>query len=290
MEKRVSIVLVRVAKTLNSWLTLRRGSLFRFATLLGSAVLTMLASTPSECSASVYWATGNDGSSLINFDTATAATTVVGNFPTGAYGLAFAPDGSAYTLQSSGATLAKINLSNGALTTIGGPGGFFGYALDFANDGTLYAVNQSDQIYKINTITGAFTFERNMSNLSLQIMDITFDPSGNLYGVGSDSRVYKIDLATGTTTLAYTTVLSSLMGIAADGAGNLIATSYANPSQFERINISSGTSVIVGTIGGGTSFDHGGDIMLAAVPEPSTFLMTALGGLSMLGVARRMRK
>jgi hypothetical protein len=226
----------------------------------------------------MYWGTGNSGSSLIKWDTTTGAATVVGNFTVGnTYGLAFAPDGSAYTLQGSSATLAKINLSNGALTTIGGPGGFFGYALDFANDGTLYAINQSDQVYTVNPTTGAFSFLRALSNPSLEIMDMTFDPlTGNLYGVGpSDNNVYKIDLATGNVTLAFSTVLGNLMGIAADGAGNLIATSYASPSQFERISISTGTSTIVGSIGGGTSYDHGGDIFVP-VPEPSTYLA---GGL-----------
>jgi hypothetical protein len=163
----------RPVKTANNWLdqlrlNLQRGLFFSLRPLMGYAVLALLAATPSE--GAVYWTTGNNGSALIKFDTVTAATTVVGSFTVGStYGLAFAPDGSAYTLQNSQATLAKINLSNGTLTTIGGPGGFFGYALDFANDGTLYAVNQSDQIYKINTTTGAFTFVRNMSNPSLNI-------------------------------------------------------------------------------------------------------------------------
>jgi hypothetical protein len=229
---------------------------------LGNITITGI---PTGGGSTTYWATGNNGTSLIKFDIGTGATTVVGNLTTsGTYGLAFGPDGTAYTLQGSNATLAKVNLSNGALTTIGGPGGFFGYALDFAPNGTLYAVNVgTNQIYSVNTTTGAFTFVSTLSGPATEVMDITFDQYGNMYAVGpSDNKVYSINPTTGVSTLAFTTVLSNLMGIAADGNGNLIATSYTSPSQFERINISNGTSTIVGSIGAGTSLDHGGDIQL----------------------------
>jgi hypothetical protein len=73
---------------------------------------------------STYWSTGNDGTKLIKFDVGSGATTVVGSFTSaGTYGLAFAPDGSVYTLVGSNAILAKVDLSTGALITIGGPGG-----------------------------------------------------------------------------------------------------------------------------------------------------------------------
>jgi PEP-CTERM motif len=242
-----------------------------------AATLVMVAVSTSA-QADTMWLTGNDGSSLINFDTVTGATNFIGNFTTsGTYGLAFAPDGAAYTLRGSQATLATVNLSNGALTTVGGPAGFFGYALDFANDGTLYGVNvNTNQIYSINTTTGAFSFVASLTGPATGIMDITFDQSGNLYGVGpSNNLVYSINVATGASSLAFTTVLGNLMGIAADNAGNLIAVSYTNPSVFERINTSNGTSVIVGAIGG--FFDHGGDIQLTAVPEPSSLLLLGSG-------------
>ena len=261
----------------------------KLGTTLASALAlaSAFALVASPAHAVTYWSTGNDGSSLINFNTVTAATTVIGNFTTTqTYGLAFAPDGSAYTMQGSNATLAKINLANATLTTIGGPGGFFGYALDFANDGTLYAVNvNNNQIDTINTTTGAFTLVQTMSGPASSIMDITFDTTGKLYGVGpSNNSVYLINPVTGVSTLAYTTALSGLMGIAADGAGNLIATSYSSPSQFEVINIGTGASAIVGTIGGGTFNDHGGDIIL--VPEPSALASLALGAFSLLGLRR----
>lgn len=249
-------------------------------------------SAPTQAD-SLYWATGNDGKSLIKFDIGTGATNVIGNLTTpNTYGLAFGPSGTAYTLQGSNATLATINLSTGALTTIGGPGGVFGYALDFANNGTLYAVNvNNNQISSVDTGTGAFTLVSTLSGPANQLMDITFDQAGNLWGVGpNDNKVYAIDPATGVSTLAYTTSLGNLMGIAADGAGNLIATSYANPSQFERINIGSGTSTIVGTIGGGTFNDHGGDIQLASTPEPGSLALLVTGGLSGAGLLIRKRR
>ena len=268
----------------------KRQAEMRIKLAMSSAVvLALLAGATAARADTIYWATGNDGTSLINFNTTTGATTVVGSFGSGHnYGLAFAPNGTAYTLQGSTATLARINLATGALTTIGGPGNFFGYALDFANDGTLYGVNQNDQIYSINTTTSAFTFLRNMSNPSLQIMDITFDLAGNLYGVGpNDNRVYRIDLATGNTTLAYSTALGNLMGIAADANGDLIALSYASPSRFERINRITGTSQIIGVIGG-TSLAHGDDIPLtAAVPEPSATLLLGLSLVGLMGYGWR---
>ncbi|BAV48106.1 Autotransporter-associated beta strand repeat protein [Mesorhizobium loti] len=215
-----------------------------------------------------YWSTGNNGAQLIKFDINSGATTVVGSFSTsGTFGLAFAPDGSVYTLLGSNATLAKVNLANGSLTAIGGPGGSFGYALDFAKDGTLYAVNVgTNAIYTVNTTTGAFTFVSTITGPANSVMDITFDQSGHLYAVGpSDNKVYSIDLSTGISTLAFTTALSNLMGIAADNAGNLIATSYTNPSSYEKINLTTATSSVVGNIGAGTSLDHGGDIQFTVV-------------------------
>ena len=241
----------------------------------------------ASASAGTMWATGNDGSSLIRFDTSTAATTVVGTFTTGGtYGLAFAPDGTAYTLSGSVATLATVNLSNAALTTIGGPGGSFGYALDFAPDGTLYAVNVSTNVIdRVNTSTGVFTAVSTLSGAS-GIMDVTFTPTGQMYGVGSSDIIYRIDPITGIASVAFTTVLGSLMGLAADNEGNLIATSYSNPSQFETINLSNGFSGITGTIGAGTSFDHGGDIVLNQVPEPASFLLLPV----VLGIGRLVRR
>ncbi len=220
-----------------------------------------------------FWSTSNNGDELIKFDTVTGATTVVGNFGvTHTWGLAFAPDGSAYTLQGSNATLAKVNLSTGALTTIGGPGGGFGFALDFGPDGTLYAVNGGNQIYSVDTTTGAFTLVRQLSGITdnHMIMDITFDLAGHLYAVagppqGNDDRnVYQIDLASGAATIAFTTPLSRPMAIAANGAGNLIVASSSS-NQFELINTSNGTGTIISNTGANaTFFHHGGDIHLSA--------------------------
>ena len=95
--------------------------------------------------------------------------------------------------------------------------------------------------------------------------------------------MYSINLATGVSTLAFTTRIGNLMGIATDSNGDLIATSYSSPSQFERINTITGTSVIVGNIGGGINYDHGGDIQLAAATPTASMTLLGIGAFGMAG-------
>jgi hypothetical protein len=79
------------------------------------------------------------------------------------------------------------------------------------------------------------------------------------------------------------------MGIATDNSGNLVATSYTAPSQFELINVVNGTSQIVGNIGGGIANVHGGDIQLTPTPTPipAAAWLFGSGLMGLAGVRRR---
>lgn len=54
-------------------------------------------------------------------------------------------------------TLSAVNLADGTVTSIGSLGGNNLYAMDFAPNGTLYALDDDGSVYSVNTSSGATT-------------------------------------------------------------------------------------------------------------------------------------
>lgn len=251
-----------------------------------AAVGALLAGTAH---ADIYYNTCNESSRLCSFDTVTGTSTAGPLFSGGSsYGIAIASNGSAYSLLNSTRTLATLNLATGALTQVGaGDASFFGYGLDFASNGTLYAIGVNDNnIYTVNTVTGVFSAGASLSGIS-GVMDFTFDPFDNLYAVASTNDIYRINSLTGVASFAFSGTVGSLMSIAADNAGNLVAVGYGD-NRFETIRVSDGSVLSVTSLPGANANYHGGDILInAQVPEPGTMALT---GLALAGLAAMRRR
>jgi hypothetical protein len=258
-----------------------------FAATLGAviAAATAVTATPASAVASADYAvvTLNSGTKIGPLDTTTGATSALsGPGHSGLYGDAFSTDGSLYGLE--GGRLVLIDQTTGATTVIGSNQGLF-YGLDQAPDGTMYAASYGGPngagLYKINTTTGAVTFVGS----SAGAMDVTFDCSGTFWGTDS-GHIFSYDLATGavthTVTLTGYTNASSIMGLFMDDAGDMLATSYENPTgKLFKVDPSTGALTLIGSTSG--ALPHGGDDANACggLAQPTT--VGSIAGTSTFG-------
>lgn len=112
----------------------------------------------------LYNLNGSSGStSLYTVNMGTGATTLVGSSQSFGDNLAINASGAAYAVDGIFAdSLFSIDLSTGAATLVGGLG--LGntnllFGSDFDEAGILWALSSDGQIYQINTLTGAATFQ-----------------------------------------------------------------------------------------------------------------------------------
>lgn len=155
--------------------------------------------------------------------------------------------------------------------------------LAFSPAGVLYAINDataplSDYLFTINPVTGAGTLVGVTGMPGLQGLD--FAPDGTLYGwdVGSGSGtgagLVRIDPLTGLATDVNSSVSGSYLiqsiVFAPDG------TLYGAGDALYRINVTTGEPTVIGP--GGYPDLRG----IEVVPEPSSLLLLACGGLAVL--------
>jgi WD40 repeat protein len=245
---------------------------------------------PNWSHAALMYSTGGGGTQLWTIDTVTGAGTLVGATGTTAtFGAAFAPDGSLYTVTDSYSTAGKVgrfNLTTGAVTSV--TGAAVGVpdlmVLEFASDGTFYAASWgTNSLYTINLTTGLPTLVGALGFSG--IMDLAFDSSGDLWAVAGGS-LFEVDTSTGAGTFVTSIGLGCSMGIAFDSSDNLFATDYcAADSGLFRINTVTGAATLIGLTG--ISAPHGGDVLGASVPEPSTLLMLSVAGVGLIALRRK---
>jgi DNA-binding beta-propeller fold protein YncE len=135
--------------------------------------------------------------------------------------------------------LATIDTNTGHATLFGQPVvGLAVMGLEFAPDGTLYAVGDTNQasptfnsLYTVNTSNGTFT-RVGSTGAPEFFMDFAFDKNGTLYGATSH-MLFTIDPKTGTATKVTDFVGGGdVMGLSFDAKKNrLYATDFKAPTS-----------------------------------------------------------
>jgi hypothetical protein len=251
-------------------------------TQFGALALLLLVSGAENAKASALWA--SNGASLTPI-----------NVANGAIGSAVSINGAT----AGWSDLAGANGLQGAL--VWGIGGFL-------TDTPLVAMDPlTKQVASSVTITPSFTAAQTIRSLAI-------DPeSGAFYGA-SPSGLYRIAPTTGAATLVGATALGVSMALGFDGAGNLYGV--ANQNQLVAVNKATGATSLVATLGVlrmediavqpetgvmygigygpdyslyqisltdgalvklGPSLGRPNGLAFAAVPEPATIVLIAMG-------------
>lgn len=260
----------------------------RVAAMLGIASAITLTSVP--ISAATLVAIDNGADSLVQIDSVTGVKTTVGSLGTDVSFGDLAYDGSTlFMLGGRGNNgLFSVNTTTGAATLIGlhGINDLFGLAFNAAT-GTLYATQFSggQGVYTLNSLSGAATF---LSNVTPGIGGLTFNTSTNQLvgtqdGAGS---FYSINAATGAKTL-----LSAGSGFVNDGDLAFDASTNAyflgdyNGNLYRYDASTYNRTLVAANLGGLDGIAILSSV--AAVPEPSTWMLMLIG---MAGVGFSMRR
>ena len=251
----------------------RQTNITRSAGLLALVVgLTLGGLCPTTAEPIIY-ATGESGSRFLRIDVGTGEVTTIGRLGvSNAPGLAFSPEGTAYTVTESGGgfsgakpRLGWIDLATGKATTNGPIIPKF-MAIAFSPQGVLYAVNEladvdgrgTGTLYTIDPATGKAAKVGITGGVG-NIMDLAFHPDGTLYGIDG-ATLYRVDVSTGKRTLVKTLQgLSNSMGLVIDRDGTFYASDYVPFSPIVRIDITTGqTTPVVNTT---INYIHGLDML-----------------------------
>jgi RHS repeat-associated protein len=197
---------------------------------LESGALHLIGSTPQVMHDLALSSAGelyglNDSGSLYRIDTATAATTLIGDTGPNRPALAFAPDDTLYAASNS---LFRIDLLTGQATLVGSLGGFVADGdLAFDADGRLFMTTTTNRLVQINPQTAAVT---DLGPLNFtDVLGLAFGANEQLYGFTINGRLLQIDVATGAGTL-----LTTLSGTP---SGQIGGAASKTPRSLEEIQL-----------------------------------------------------
>ncbi len=279
--------------------------------LIISAALALCA-IPASAGSFAYVVNGNQFGTV---DLTTGAFSPIGpGIPEGVGGLAYAPNGSLLTLSFSG-NLESINPATGVTSVIGATGladcstpaspcGPTATSTIGQLGGTVYATDLSNNLYSVNTLTGAATLIGPTGIPAVPFIPTSFNPDGtfnaydealfssggNLYATFDAINIdfstftvtpviapelYQINTSTGHATALNPTALG--LG-AAFSLGGTVYT-FADPdSQVLALDLGTGGASLI------TGFDPAAGIIdgaVAATPEPGSVALARLGFVGM---------
>mgnify|MGYP003573231746 CR=1 FL=1 len=207
--------------------------------------------------------TGQSGTGLSTVDTDTASGTNVGSTGySGVWAAAFDNnDGTLYTTVNWGQYLGTINVTTGAVTTIGSAqSGTNLIALECADDGTLYGLDFGAGLWTIDKSTGVRSLVGYGSMYNA--MDLAFDSNGTLWAANGN-YLYTINTATGASTaVGPITGISggAVMSITFDENDVLYAMPWTGNAVLYTVDTGTGAATSVGSTG--LYYPHGGDIKI----------------------------
>jgi hypothetical protein len=189
-----------------------------------------------------------------------------------------------------------------AITGTGGPAGaapfpIVSLAYDTANS-TLYGDTSvpyggetADELYSINTTTGAATDVGTIGDNSVYALG--FDQSGDLFGVDGNCNLLGISTTTGAGTIIGATGTAPNGGcgaydIASDPSSGLMYLADSNSSSLFSVDLTTGAATLVGPYGGSPNL-VGLAFLGTATPEPGTLALFA-AGLGLVAVGKRKKK
>lgn len=216
-------------------------------------------------------------------NTATGQITSIGSLSEPLGGLALAPNNTLYGLGFNG-NLYTVNATTAALTLVGPTGVAQGsFSLGIASDGTLYN-DSAGVVYTVNPNTGAAT---RLGSLGFATgAQIDGDASGNLYIVNnSNESLYSVSRTTGATTLIGPGTYTSINGMVFSD-GTMYAIEVLGKYGIFSLNLTDGASTLISNYNPSII----GSILAAAdipsaqsVPEPSSFTLTVIASLALIG-------
>ncbi len=286
-------------------------------TVAALALASSLALLPAAQAATVF-ALGNDGATLLRFDSGTPGASATVGVISGAAakldGLDFRPaDGLLYGYASATSGIYSVNTSSGATTlvsTSSSPVSAAIMGIDFnpVPDRLRVATDAGDN-RRINIATGAaindgaLAYAAGDSNAAAtpHVADVAYTNSDKIVATGT--QLYYIDWVLNTlvtTTNPNAGVLDTVgalgvdtdanvgFDIVTDAAGINLAFASLNVGGvqgFYGINLATGAATLIGNIGSGTVPVNG--LAIAAIPEPGSVALVLAAGVALTLQARR---
>lgn len=270
-------------------------------------ILTVLVIAPAGWAQMVLYAASGNGnlSKLYTVDPLTAQATLIGDVLAGTTpmvitGLAFHPltgvlygvTGNEFSPSRRLVTIDPLTAQATLLGTLGALSTEAASDISFAADGTLYAwTTRGGPFASIDLGTGLRTSIGTALN-GTQGNGLSFTPDGTLYVAGPNEpgNLYTVNVSTGaiTSVATFSNVpvgLGVINAMASDPTGLLYASGRSS-GMLVTINRSTAAMTLVGTL----SFGEADALAFgfAAIPEPSTWTLLAVGmGAVLISLRRR---
>jgi hypothetical protein len=170
-------------------------------------------------------------------------------------------DGYAVSISNLGPSkLYRVNLADGDSTLVGDTGITSFSALEFAPDGTLYAMRANNNtLYTINTATGAATA---LGNIGVAGQDLAYDHTSDLLYVTNGTELYRVKPTTLATRRLGDHGVNHIVGLEIDESGTLFASRGGPYSSFTptmyRVNKATGAATAIATIAGVADIGNNG--------------------------------
>lgn len=263
---------------------------------VAAAVVAGLGLSGAGASAGVVYGISDTGQ-ILSVDLAThVESELLAGLGSDANGLAFDTVGGRLLFRTpSTGELRAFNVNTNSLSTIN--------ILELAGtnassaafyDGAYWFVNQAtDDLIKVDltsstpVVSTFLNFDGNVHS-SFSFGDIVIDNNGILYG-SSNRGFFSVDIS-GASPTSFNLINTSTeqLQLAFRGDGVLLGQKHggSNAGQWYTINLTSGIASEIE----GFKTTQFRDLTSAAVPEPTSIAMLGLGGMSILGLARRRLK